>query len=83
MGRLVENILPARRSRAEYVSNVIAFLQVARRTGAVVEVVEDDAYGQLSVDDLRSRLADDRSGPVCLVAVTHVPTSGLDRRAGT
>ena len=62
-------------ARAEYSSNVIAFLQVAARTGAVVEVVDNDESGQLSVEDLRRRLADD-SGPVKLVAVTHVPTQG-------
>ncbi|GHH19110.1 aminotransferase class V-fold PLP-dependent enzyme [Streptomyces rubradiris] len=61
-------------SRAEYASNVIAFLQAAGRTGARVEVVEDDEHGQLSVADLQRRLDDD----VKLVAVTHVPTqSGL------
>ena len=62
-------------ARAEYSSNVIAFLQVAARTGAVVEVVDNDESGQLSVEDLRRRLADD-TGPVKLVAVTHVPTQG-------
>jgi cysteine desulfurase/selenocysteine lyase len=61
-------------ARAEYASNVIAYLQVAARTGAVVEVVDDDEHGQLSVADLERRL-DER---VKLVAVTHVPTqSGL------
>ena len=49
-------------ARAEYSSNVIAFLQVAARTGAVVEVVDNDESGQLPVEDLRRRLADD-SGP--------------------
>ena len=63
-------------ARAEYASNVIAFLQVAARTGAVVEVVDDDDLGQLSVADLRRRLADDRAGPVRLIAMTHVPTHG-------
>ncbi len=62
-------------ARAEYASNVIAFLQVARRTGAVVEIIEDDEAGQLSVSDLRRRLSDGR-GPVKLVAITHVPTQG-------
>ena len=62
-------------ARAEYASNVIAFLQVAARTGATVEVVDDDEEGQLSVDDLRRRL-DDGRGPVRLVAMTHVPTQG-------
>ncbi len=47
-------------ARAEYASNVIAFLQAARHTGAVVEVVDDDADGQLDVADLERRLA---SGP--------------------
>jgi cysteine desulfurase / selenocysteine lyase len=62
-------------SRAEYASNVIAFLQVAARTGAVIEVVDDDESGQLSLDDLRRRLhAGGRR--VALVAITHVPTQG-------
>jgi selenocysteine lyase/cysteine desulfurase len=62
-------------ARAEYASNVIAFLQVARRTGAVVEVIDNDESGQLSISDLRRRL-DDGKGPVKLVAITHVPTQG-------
>ncbi|MFD1537104.1 aminotransferase class V-fold PLP-dependent enzyme [Nonomuraea guangzhouensis] len=47
-------------SRAEYAGNVIAFLQVAARTGAQVEVVDDDEHGQLSVADLRDGPADVR-----------------------
>ena len=60
-------------AHAEYASNVIAFLQVARRTGAVIEIVDDDEHGQLCIADLRRRL-DSRS--VKLVAITHVPTQG-------
>ncbi len=64
-------------SRAEYASNVIAFLQVSQRTGAVVEVIDDDADGQLDVADLERR-ACSGPGPARLVAITHVPTqSGL------
>jgi cysteine desulfurase/selenocysteine lyase len=59
-------------SRAEYGSNAIAAWQVARRTGARVEVVPDDEHGQLSVAALRD-LLDER---VKLIAVTHVPTQG-------
>jgi hypothetical protein len=59
-------------ARAEYASNVIAFLQLARRHGVSVEVVPDDETGQLSVTALRD-LIDDR---VKLIAVTHVPTNG-------
>lgn len=57
---------------SEYGSNYMAFLQVARRTGAVVEVVPNDEYGQLSVDALRGMI-DER---VRLIAITHVPTNG-------
>ena len=58
--------------QAEYASNVIAFLQVARRTGARVEVVPDDGAGQIDVAAL-ARMIDDR---VKLIALTHVPTNG-------
>jgi selenocysteine lyase/cysteine desulfurase len=58
--------------RAEYASNAIAFLQVARRTGATVEVVEDDDTGQVDVADLRRRI-DER---VRLISLVHVPTQG-------
>jgi cysteine desulfurase/selenocysteine lyase len=62
-------------ARAEYSSNMIAYLQVARRTGAVLEVVEDDEHGQFSVADLRERLTRG-PGEVKLIAMTHVPTHG-------
>jgi len=58
---------------AEYASNYIAYLQVAKRTGAVVEIIPDDASGQVSVDALRAEL---RKGRVALVGITHVPTNG-------
>ena len=56
---------------SEYASNYIAYLQAARRTGAVIDVVPDDEHGQLSVEALRN-LIDDR---VKLIAITHVPTN--------
>jgi cysteine desulfurase / selenocysteine lyase len=59
-------------ARAEYASNVIAFLQVAQRTGAVVEVIPSDETGQVSVEALQEMI-DDR---VKLIAITHVPTNG-------
>jgi cysteine desulfurase / selenocysteine lyase len=59
-------------ARAEYVSNFISYLQVARRTGACVEVVPDDEHGQICVEALR-RMIDER---VKLIGVTHVPTHG-------
>ncbi len=59
-------------AQAEYASNYIAYLQVARKTGVSVEAVPDDESGQLSVEALRAML-DER---VKLIAVTHVPTNG-------
>jgi selenocysteine lyase/cysteine desulfurase len=57
---------------AEYASNVISYLQIAQKTGAVVEPVPNDAQGQVSVADLE-RLIDDK---VKLISFTHVPTNG-------
>lgn len=57
-------------AQAEYASNAIAFLQVARKYGVSVEVVPDGDDGCLSTDALRSML-DER---VRLIAVTHAPT---------
>jgi len=58
--------------RAEYCSNYMAYIQVARATGAVVDVIEDDEHGQLDVARLASAI-DER---VKLISLTHVPTSG-------
>jgi selenocysteine lyase/cysteine desulfurase len=59
-------------ARAEYASNYIAFLQVARRTGAVIDVVPSDDSGTLDVAALETMI-DER---VRLIAITHVPTNG-------
>ena len=58
--------------RAEYGSNVLAYLQVAQRTGAEVVVVPDDEHGQLDVGAL-AELVDDRTR---LIGISHVPTDG-------
>jgi cysteine desulfurase/selenocysteine lyase len=57
---------------AEYASNYIAFLQVTQKTGATVEVIPNDPYGQISLEALRKAI-DDR---VKLIAITHIPTNG-------
>ncbi len=58
--------------RAEYGSNVLAYLQVAQRIGAEVVVVPNDAHGQLDTAAL-ANLVDDRTK---VIGVSHVPTSG-------
>ena len=59
-------------AEAEYSSNYIAYLQTAKRTGCVVDVVPSDETGQLSVAALEGMI-DDR---VKLIAITHAPTNG-------
>lgn len=57
-------------SRAEYASNVIAFLQVAQRTGVIIDVAGDDETGAVSLTELE-RMIGDRTR---LIALTHVPS---------
>ncbi|MBB4359580.1 selenocysteine lyase/cysteine desulfurase [Bradyrhizobium sp. CIR18] len=59
-------------AEAEYAANYVAFLQVAKRTGAVIDVVPSDASGELDVNALE-RMIDER---VKLIAITWVPTNG-------
>ncbi len=57
---------------AEYASNYIAYLQIAQKTGARIDVIPNDEYGQVSIEDLKHSI-DER---VKLIAITHVPTNG-------
>lgn len=59
-------------ARAEYAANYVAFLQVAKRTGAVIEVIADDVDGMLDPEALETMM-DER---VKLIAITWVPTNG-------
>jgi selenocysteine lyase/cysteine desulfurase len=59
-------------AEAEYAANYVAFLQVAKRTGATIDIVPSDASGELDVDAL-DRMVDER---VKLIAITWVPTNG-------
>ena len=58
--------------RSEYVANALALLRAERAAGVRVEVVDDDASGQIDVGALEQRL---RAAPVALVSLVHVPTS--------
>ncbi|QOZ69488.1 aminotransferase class V-fold PLP-dependent enzyme [Bradyrhizobium arachidis] len=59
-------------AEAEYAANYVAFLQVAKRTGATIDIVPSDASGELDVAALE-RMIDAR---VKLIAITWVPTNG-------
>jgi selenocysteine lyase/cysteine desulfurase len=58
--------------RDEYGSNVLAYLQVARRSGAEIVVAPNDGAGQIDLGAL-ARLVDERTK---LIGLTWVPTSG-------
>jgi cysteine desulfurase / selenocysteine lyase len=58
-------------SRAEYCSNFMAYLQVSRRTGAEVLVIDDDEHGQIDI----ARLAEAVDDRVKLISISHIPTS--------
>jgi selenocysteine lyase/cysteine desulfurase len=57
---------------SEYSSNYIAFLHLAARTGAVIDVVPDLPTGEIDVGELE-RMLDDR---VRVIAINHMPTNG-------
>jgi len=59
-------------ARAEIAGNYIAYLQVAKRTGAVIEIIPDDAHGVLDPVALEAMI-DDR---VKLISITWIPTNG-------
>ena len=57
---------------SEYASNYLAFLQVAHRTGATIDVIPNDPSGQISIWHLQ-QMMDER---VKLIAINHIPTNG-------
>ncbi|CAM5775675.1 cysteine desulfurase [Labrys miyagiensis] len=59
-------------TRAEYGTNYVGFLQVARRTGATIEVIPDDAQGRLDPVALEGMI----DGKVRLIAISWIPTNG-------
>jgi selenocysteine lyase/cysteine desulfurase len=59
-------------AQAEYGSSVFAYWQVARKSGAELVVVPNDASGQVDLDAL-AELIDERTK---LIGLTWVPTSG-------
>ncbi|MEP7144968.1 MAG: aminotransferase class V-fold PLP-dependent enzyme [Ferruginibacter sp.] len=58
-------------SATEYISNYIAYAQIAKRNGIIVDVIPNEKNGQLSVTALENMI----SSKVKLIAVTHVPSN--------
>jgi cysteine desulfurase/selenocysteine lyase len=57
---------------AEYASNYLALLQVAKNKGVIIDIINNDNHGQLDVTDLRNRI----TNKVKLIAITHIPSQG-------
>lgn len=59
-------------AQAEYGANYVAYLQIARRTGAVIEVIPNNDAGETDPAALEAMI-DDR---VKLISITWIPTNG-------
>ena len=57
-------------TKTEYVSNYLAFLQMAKRSEVVIDVAPNDENGQVSLRGLEEMINDETK----LIAITHVPT---------
>jgi len=57
---------------AEYGSNVVAYLQQAKRFGVEIVFVPNDEFGQIDVNALSSMIDE----KVKLISITHIPTGG-------
>ena len=58
--------------RAEYLSNYLAFLHTKTRIGIEIDVIDNDASGQLDLTALERAIRPSTK----LIAITHVPTQG-------
>jgi cysteine desulfurase/selenocysteine lyase len=58
--------------QAEYAANYVAYLQVARRYGVVIDLIPNDTFGAIDPEALRAMI-DER---VRLISITWIPTNG-------
>lgn len=61
-------------TRAEYASNYLAFLNVAKNRQIIIDVIENDVTGQLDINAFNDHVKKNQN--IKLVAITHVPTQG-------
>jgi len=59
-------------TEAEYASNVISYLQIAKKNGVKVDVVPSDEHGQIDVSALETMI----DPSVALISISHIPSNG-------
>jgi cysteine desulfurase/selenocysteine lyase len=59
-------------ARAEYSSNYLAYLQLAKRNGVKIRLIPDDASSQIDARALRAMI----DSTTKLISITHIPTHG-------
>jgi selenocysteine lyase/cysteine desulfurase len=59
-------------SHVEYGSNFISYLHLEKKKEIIIEIIPQDAYGQVDIDAL-IKMIDNK---VKLISITHIPTNG-------
>ena len=59
-------------AEVEYASNYLAYLQLKRQKGVVVDVIPSNAEGEICCQSLEAMIDD----KVKLISITHIPTNG-------
>ncbi|MCJ8297854.1 MAG: aminotransferase class V-fold PLP-dependent enzyme [Pseudomonadales bacterium] len=59
-------------AEAEYASNFLAYLQLKREKGVIIDVIPSNAQGEICCQSLEAMIDD----KVKLISITHVPTNG-------
>ncbi|HAS42026.1 MAG TPA: aminotransferase [Microscillaceae bacterium] len=63
-------------AKAEYATNYINYLHLAKTQQVDIEVIPNDESGQVSITALEKMLAEDQQKTIKLISITHIPTNG-------